>query len=272
MHVIQLLTAGLVCVTALGVSPLLHASSDHSLRIAQSGETGLRIITPTLLELTLTTGLKAGHATPPDWSYADDNGKTRLPDANVFSVRLGDKTIPVKRVGFKRRAAYAPLKAYDLRVENTLYLELAEPIPQGQPLEIVRAPDKSWRSNLQFRGILDPHRLNAALHVNQTGYLTGRPKRAMAGYFLGSLGELDLAGALRKDNEGLKFHLLECATSKPVFTGQLKSRPDEEFPSETYQRVMEADFSAFDQYGEFRLFVPGLGVSFPFRIDGTIAG
>ena len=36
-----------------------------------------------------------------------------------------------------------------------------------------------------------------------------------------------------------------------------------------YAKVLEADFSAFTTPGEYRLWVPGLGVSFPFRRTAT---
>src|SRR6185503_7492373 len=44
------------------------------------------------------------------------------------------------------------------------------------------------------------------------------------------------------------------------------------FPFQCYQRVLEADFTALKKPGEYRLFVPGLGTSFPFFIGDDVAG
>jgi hypothetical protein len=113
------------------------------------------------------------------------------------------------------------------------------------------------------------------VHANQTGYLPAFPKKAMVGYYLGSLGEMQLETTARGasgTNGALKFQLLDTTSNQMVFQGTLKVRPDRGFPFTCYQDVREADFSEFRTAGEYRLFVPGLGTSFPFRIDEAVAG
>jgi hypothetical protein len=89
----------------------------------------------------------------------------------------------------------------------------------------------------------------------------------MVGYYLGSLGELPIpfeAG----------FELIEAGTGKIVFKGRLRNRPDKGFTytPTPYQLIYEADFSGFKTPGTYRLAVPGMGASFPFRIhEGTMA-
>src|SRR5207244_5478616 len=41
---------------------------------------------------------------------------------------------------------------------------------------------------------------------------------------------------------------------------------------QSYQQVLEADFSALNKPGEYRLYVQGLGTSFPFFIGDEVAG
>src|SRR5206468_2765396 len=58
-----------------------------------------------------------------------------------------------------------------------------------------------------------------------------------------------------------------------VFTGKLMVRSDAgyDYSPQPYHEVYEADFSSFKTPGEYRLLVPTLGVSLPFRIDEGIA-
>src|SRR5207253_8293760 len=87
----------------------------------------------------------------------------------------------------------------------------------------------------------------------------------MVGYCLGSLGELDLP-------PGSPFSLVDARSGDAVYTGRLAPRPDRgwEYAVPPYQKVLEADFSAFRAPGTYRLLVPGLGASFPFRIDDGV--
>src|SRR5439155_1458872 len=115
----------------------------------------------------------------------------------------------------------------------------------------------------------DPKRWSPAIHVNQVGYLPGFSKKAMIGYYLGSLGELDLGDSARA-GQFSTFNLLEATSGKVAHQGRITGRPDKGFTFSCYQRVLEADFSDFKRPGEYRLQVPGLGVSYRFFIDDGI--
>jgi hypothetical protein len=235
----------------------------------------LRLLTPQTLELTLVTGKKPDPARLEQWDFIDAKGEPHLPAAKQFEVSVGSmagkeasrttSTIEVAGIGFKRRVLYAPLKQHDLRVANELYLRLAGPVSEDQPIEVRNPDGKLWPPSMQFRVEPATNRWSPAIHVNQTGYIAGYPKKAMIGYYLGSQGELALDGA-----DGRHFSLLDAA-GKAVFSGTLTPRLDRGFPSPAYQDVLEADFSAFKIPGEYRLFVPGLGVSYPFFVDDGIA-
>jgi hypothetical protein len=162
---------------------------------------------------------------------------------------------------------YAPLRRRDLRIGNYLYLELSDTIGDHQIVVVQNPGHDLWPATVQFSARNDPLRFSPALHVNQTGYLPDFPKKAMIGYYLGSLGEMD-AGA-----EGAtRFQILDANSGKEVFRGPLRPRSDQGFPDPCYQQVLEADFTDFKTPGEYRLYVKGLGVSFPFRIDDAVAG
>jgi hypothetical protein len=91
----------------------------------------------------------------------------------------------------------------------------------------------------------------------------------MAGYYLGNLGELDLQSTAEADHTP-NFRILDAQSHAEVFQGKFTPRPDRGFPFDSYQKVLEADFSNFKTPGEYVLQVPGCGISYPFRIDDGI--
>ena len=254
-----------------GASPAgLQLFDDEPLRLAPVGSCELRAITPTLLELTLVTTKSPDPAPVKDWDFVDPHGRLSLPILKQFEVSASGKQIGVTKVGFKRRALYAPLKERDLRIANYLYLELGEAVPEKSSIEVRNPDQKLWRSAVRFTVDSDPLRWSPALHVNQTGYMLSYPKKALVGYYLGNMGELKLGAA--GASQPPSFALLETRSNKEVFRGSLTARQDRGFPFPCYQEVLEADFSAFKNPGEYRLWVPGLGTSFPFWIEDAVAG
>jgi hypothetical protein len=228
------------------------------------GHSQLRIISPTILELTLITTKAPDPARPTEWNFVDTNYNLTLPPASEFEVRAGTNSRAISKIGFKRRPLYAPLKTRDLRIENSLYLVLARPISFGQSVSVVNPSEKLWGEDVRFTTVAEPLRLNPALHVNQVGYHPGAPKRALVGYCLGNLGELPFTNGV--------FHVIN-STGQTNFSGNLVQRRDSGFPYATlpYQQVYQADFTALQTPGEYRLYVPGLGTSFPFFIHDQTA-
>ncbi len=275
---LQSVILGLAAYGTLGVNGVeLRLTDDEPLRLPPVGSYQLRVLAPALLELTLVTAKAPAPARVQQWEFVGENGKCRLPAPQDFAVSVAGKTIPVQAVGFRRRVIYAPLKERDLRLGNYLYLQLSASIADNATVEVQNPSHKLWPSSLCFTATNTPLRWSPVLHVNQTGYLPAHPKKAMAGYYLGSLGEMDLGPAPAKRNRqpatnAPLFQLLEAHSHQPVFHGTLTPRPDRGFPFTCYQRVLEADFSSFKTPGEYCLFVPGLGTSFPFCIDEAVAG
>jgi hypothetical protein len=229
-------------------------ADDQPLTLPKPGDHQLRILSPDTLELTLATTKEPDPAPVTIWNFA-----AKVPPASDFQVLVGGKAVPVKSVGFKRRVLYAPLAKRDLRIGNHLYLALGERIRDNQNIEV---KSKHWSASTQFKAACDPLRFGPAIHVNQAGYIPGESKKAMIGYYLGSLGELKVAG---------DFKLLDAKTGKETFAGKLSPRADKGFTFPCYQQVLEADFSAFKTPGEYRLQVAGLGASWPFWIDDGVA-
>ena len=218
-----------------------------------AGHHQLRILTPLVLELELVSS-------KPEWDFTSVEN---LPSPSAFEVRSDGRKIPVQRVGFRRRVAYAPLNHDDLRIGNHLYFGLALPLAEGAKVTVENLDRQIWKPSIDFKAVFRADRLSPAIHVNQSGYAPGWPKQAFVGCYLGDLGELDVP---TKDG----YDLVEETTGKKVFHGSLSRRLDVGYTFPCYQQVFGADFSAFRTPGVYRLSVPGMGQSLPFAIDEGI--
>ena len=269
MHSLIRSGAALLLLWALQAG-LSCAESTDPLQAARPGSSELHVVAPSVLELLFVATKQPDPARVSTWDIIAPEGNCRLPSGSEFLVSAGDQQIKVSQIGFKRRALYAPFKKRDLRVANYLYLKLASPVPENAPIAVKNPNGKWWPPSVQFTNTTAPLRRNSAIHVNQSGYLPNGPKQAMIGYYLGSLGELDLPQATGAKLENFLFALLDPA-GKQVFQGELKPRRDRGFSYACYQKVFEADFSPFKTPGQYRLFVPGLGTSWEFFIDDGLA-
>lgn len=247
------------------VSAAAGAANLPSLALPELGAHELRAITPAVLELSLVTTKLPDPAPVTQWNFVAGEGELRPPAVDQFVVRTNGQAAAVKAVGFRRRALYAPLRVRDLRIGNYLYLELAAPLAPGTSVEVLNPSHALWPEKLRFNCRTDDAAWSPAIHVNQVGYAPEWPKKAMVGYFLGSLGEARVAAP------GTEFMLVEAASGKEAWRGSLTLRRDKGFPYPSYQEVWEADFSTFQKPGEYRLRVPGLGTSFSFRIEAGLA-
>jgi hypothetical protein len=157
------------------------------------------------------------------------------------------------------------MKNYDLRVLNSIYLQLATPVSDNQIVQVQNPNATLWPTNMQFAATVDPLRYSPAIHVNQEGYMPGYSKQAMIGYYAGSLGEMSVPATAG-------FSIVNATNGVQVYTGALTARPDSgwDYTPAPYQIVYMADFSDFDTPGQYRLVVPGMGASLPFLIDPGI--
>ncbi|MDE3083861.1 MAG: glycoside hydrolase family 9 protein [Verrucomicrobiota bacterium] len=251
---------------AAGFSGRCPAADDGmSLALPVPGEHALRILSPTILELSLITQSPPPPGQPERWNFFDPEHGLHLPAADGFKVTVDGRGAVIRAIGFKRRPVYAPLKQRDLRLGNYLYVQLAEAVKNNQTVEVANPDGTLWSAEMRFTAKAAPLRFSPVIHVNQVGYLATGPKQAMVGFYLGSLGELDVPAQAG-------FEIISVGDETVVYRGRLVARRDQGFPYPWYQYVEEADFSGFRKPGEYRLAVPGLGASYPFFIDEKIAG
>src|SRR5438132_52559 len=197
----------------------LPITNDPSLIMPVPGSYQLRILAPDLLELDLINSKGPDPARVTSWDFVSAAGQQQLPSPQDLAVTVNGQPISVLTVGFKRRPLYAPLKQRDLRIGNSLFVQLAAPIAEGQSVQVQSVAAASWPGDSQFVATMDPLRLNPAIHVNQVGYVPSFPKKAMIGYYLGSLGEMKIGASGG-------FKLVDAKTGAEVFQGALRTRAD----------------------------------------------
>lgn len=274
---LPLVPASMVVIVFLGVSlsaragptpatlrSAMEITDSNPLEVPAVGAWRLRVLSPTVLELQVITTKDAGRS-PRVWDWVDPRGNPRLPQPGEFQVQVGDTRHRVRAVGFRRRVRYAPLGPRDLRIDNRLFLVLDRPVPVGATVRLANSSRSVWTGPDALDARADPDRRSPAIHVNQVGYVPDFPKRATVGYYLGTLGEMEVPGD--------RFEVVEDASGRVVFTGPLARREDIGFEDMVppYRRVFEAEFTAVREPGLYRIRVPGLGASWPVRVDAGAA-
>jgi hypothetical protein len=236
-----------------------------TLEMPQPGDHALKIVSPNTIELRLINTKDAQTAAPALWNFVSGNTFT-APATSQFAVTVNGQAVNVSSVGFRRRPLYAPLAVRDLRLDNSLILVLSSNVAENAEVEVKNPGNALWPTSMTFKAKAEPMRESGAIHVNQEGYVPSLPKKAMVGHYLGSLGELTVPA-------GTPFHVVDAQSGAIKFSGSLAARLEKGFTYSPlpYQKVMEADFSAFQTPGEYRLVVPGFGASLPFLINDGIA-
>ncbi len=252
--------------TGAATSTTPNLIDDTSLALPKVGANCLRILSPTLLEVRRINSKQPDPARVDSWDFINTSGQLEAPPVTQFAVTVNGQPVAVQSLGFKRRPLYAPLVTRDLRIENYLYLQLATPIADNQTVEVKNPGSALWPVTMPLVATADPLRHSPIIHVNQEGYVPSFPKKAMVGYYLGNLGEMDISASLG-------FKLVDATTGAQVYQGVLTLRRDIGYlyTPTPYQKVLEADFSNFTTPGRYRLMVPGLGASFAFAIEHGVA-
>ncbi|MBM4086821.1 MAG: hypothetical protein FJ272_18695, partial [Planctomycetes bacterium] len=149
--------------------------------------------------------------------------------------------------------------------EVTVFLKLAAPLAEEKRYRVRFVGVNVNAAHVDY--VHAPRQTRSvAVHASQVGYRPDDPfKRALLSVWLGTGGEMRYA-------EGTPFHLLDDATNAVVFSGKsvrLKSATDKESfkAGRNYGKtdVHALDFDAFDKPGRYRVYVDGVGCSYPFE-------
>ena len=252
-----------VLVVLCALRALATDELDPTLQIPKPGDSALHILSPNILELVRINTKQPDPGTLDSWDWVDGDGNFAPPDMSSIKVVINGQTNNATVAGFKRRPLYAPQAMWDLRIANSLFLQLNAPVSDGQSVQVIN-DGSLWPTNMNFAATANPLRYSAAVHVNQEGYLPAFPKKAIVGYYAGSMGELPILTN--------SFLVVDTQSGATVFQGTLTQRSDVGYvyTPTPYQAVYQADFSGFTTPGAYRVVVPGMGGSLPFRIDEGI--
>ncbi len=215
-----------------------------------NGSTSLQLIQPQLIEVETIVpfGSRDTDGLP--------NYLAQITNGASYQISAGGQTVNCVAAGIQRRPTYAAMTQWDLRLRVAFYLKTGTPIAETNALSVAINIPGFWQTNLTAQ--LAVTRTNPAIHVSEAGYAANLPKRAMVGYFLGTLGEMP---ALANT-----FQVVNAATGLPAYSGTLTPRLDTGFASTAYHNVLEANFDNFTNCGVYRIYVPGMGESEPFRV------
>lgn len=164
--------------------------------------------------------------------------------------------------------------SFEQTLLHVLYLVLPWPLEEGKTYDISFVPHllEEETASFSFRSLFQQ---SEAVHVSQLGFRPGDPsKTAYLSQWMG------LGGGVRYDGYR-RFHLVEDGTGKTVYTGTIRLQHDGQpivFGNHcrlngtsdeltVHSCVYEMNFSEFRDAGVYRVYVPGLGCSFPFAID-----
>lgn len=183
----------------------------------------------------------------------------------------GGEAVEPKAVWRKSKVGRFAQGSGDFSGVHFLYFQLSEPIEEGAKYEVIfRSLNTRVESKtLDFQS---KEVRSESLHVSHLGYRASDPfKRAYLSLWTGTGGGVDF-------EEGM-FHLIDQA-GKVKFDGRIvlgvskdQDEPFRERKNHSQTNVYHLDFPEFREEGEFRVWVPGLGVSYPFAIgEGTWEG
>ena len=161
-------------------------------------------------------------------------------------------------ISSRSRAVRVPDRKSMLVKETVIFLQVPQPLQNGKSYSVTIANIAS--ENVKYPALLpvtfdERRQTNDNIRVNQMGYLPGQQKYAYLGQYLGSSG-------------GMKFNAqtfdLLSVSGQSAFQGNIKLRGVRD--ELVGQIVYELDFSPFKVPGTYRIFVPGVGLSYPFDI------
>jgi len=180
---------------------------------------------------------------------------------------------PVQPVAVYRKAKPNDLAGNAIPLRHHLYLKLPHPLREGSRYTVNFSGINTRQEAVTYHH--DPRNVRSeAVHVSHIGYRPTDPfKRAYLSVWLGTGGAHAYANV-----ENLRFHLLDEASGKSVFQGPVQrafaaAQGEPSFKEKrNYSKtdVYFMDFSQFNTAGRYRVWVEGIGSSYPFAIGRDV--
>lgn len=198
-----------------------------------------------------------------DTDWAENLRNYKISSAGDNNYAGGVSPVEVFRKSKPIEQAQIASWDFDFALNHTLYLELPQPLQEGETYQISFGGDAVSPVSFAY----DPEAVRSeAVHVSHLGFDPDDPaKVAFLSQWMGDGGPLSY-------REGMAFQLVDEATGAVVYEGQTELSKSKDSPEDRRGRnytgtdVFEMDFSNFQKPGQYRVVVEGVGASFPFEI------
>lgn len=217
------------------------------------------------------------------WVFIERSTKGQLLDETVVDVPEAYTVVSTADPSYVKPVA--PVEVFRKGKPNgfskplpflyTVSLKLPAPLKEGATYTIRFVGVNTSRETVTY--VHKPRETRSiAIHAIQTGYRPDDPhKRAYVSFWMG-VDQDGSSGSCTPDVDA--FELVDAA-GKTVFTGkaELAKQESEEEQISIHEKldytkaaVRRLDFSLFNTPGEYRIYVPGVGLSGPFRIAADV--
>ena len=221
------------------------------------------------------TGLKRDTVTYVDRFAGDDLDAAAADDPATYSLRSDDDPSyarPVRPTAVSRKAKANLFARAEARLGllHNVYLRLPTPLKPGATYAVAFDGLNVDVPSVEY--VHDPAGTRSeAVHVNQNGFAPcDAVKRAFVSLWSGTGGGLTYG-------ESVAFHLVDEATGERVHSGtgplHWPAGENERMHREANHvaaDVYRLDFADFDRPGRYRVFVEGVGTSYPFEIGRDV--
>ena len=171
---------------------------------------------------------------------------------------------------YRKSKPNSPSTPNGLTVQHHVYLQLASPLKEGAHYTISFKGLNTRDASIEY--VHNPRAARSeAVHASHVGYDPAAPfKRAYLSIWLGT-------GGGHEYPTPPSFEVIDAKSGRAVFTGQPQlakklGQPDQ-LPREidlSKTAVYSLDFSDFKTPGEYKVYVAGIGTSYPFRIANDV--
>ncbi len=200
----------------------------------------------------------------------------QIDSASEFSISSPDD--PRYKVPVHPKAVYRKSKPtnvartadwkFEAPIEYHIFLVMPDRLQKEARYDIVLDSIESPKCTLHYHPV---SLRSGAVHISQIGFAPGDPaKVAFLSCWMGDGGPMDYPG-------DLTFHVVKDNDDSIVYTGKVslskpKTANDEDAYKHNFNKtnVYEMEFSDLDTPGRYRVYVEGVGCSYPFRIDSEV--
>ncbi len=237
------------------IDEVKHNGIVYELRLMRGGQMVGRV-----------TGLKRDTLTIPDRFGGDELDTARADDVESYRLLTAGRTIRPLSVSRKAKPNQFARSEGRLGLLHTVYLRLPERLEAGETYRLDLSSLNLDRAEIGYRH--DPSSARSeAVHVNQNGFEPRDPRKyAYVSLWTGASGGVDFGATV-------DFKVIDESSGEAVFSGTAPLYWPADKPEQMHTQrnhlgapAYRLDFTDLTTPGRYRVFVDGVGCSYPFDI------